>query len=521
MRGAPLVAVLLVALGLAAVAPPATAITRLEGYSSLMTELRSDKGGDESWQLENPQLYSELRIKTSPWADTDTYLKMVAESNRWEDDAKAAKFFMTEAHMRFRREHLEAHFFGGQNRFWLNEPLLEIVNQDMVKHDDYGPRAQGIRLDFWDVYGFTGAAFVSERSDYFQRAFSELSDEDQSFYDDYADGDTLTVNTDDYRALRLNRSLAGNRLFTGVTYARKDFTRYGDNIYHGRHKDYDEVVAFDIEFAIGDLVPPLGRFGRMTWATEVGRNVSGWLTDVDDPEPNGFKTEIRDLKIGPFRCLGSYEDYGVNFYSDGLASQDRRNLNDYSKYYGEVRYRVPTKAVNLKGWIWQAKPETPGLTSQSESVGTQDEWGTEAYMEFLNGFKGLAQYKVYEDRNGTWPNVFFELTGENRLVKLRAQYRIRDIDTDYEVNAYGFEANVNLGESWKFYSRVMNVEENTEARQTAFAQLRYLGWPGAEFFVEFGNPDQSNDLVNDGDFVDHGSSATTERVFKAFVRIYY
>ncbi len=113
------------------------------------------------------------------------------------------------------------------------------------------------------------------------------------------------------------------------------------------------------------------------------------------------------------------------------------------------------------------------------------------------------------------------MTGENKLVKLRTQFRIKDIDSDYELTAYGFEANVNLSDSWKFYARVMNVDEQTESRQTAFAQIRYLGWQGAEFFVEFGNPDQSNDIVNDGDFVSHDSGATTDKVFKAFVRIYY
>ena len=128
---------------------------------------------------------------------------------------------------------------------------------------------------------------------------------------------------------------------------------------------------------------------------------------------------------------------------------------------------------------------------------------------------------MYQDDNGTWPNLFFEVTGENRLVKLRTQFRIRDIDTLYEVTAYGFEANVNLSDNWKFYARVMNVDEATESRQTAFAQVRYLGWSGAEFFVEFGDAGHSNDLVNDGDFVNHDSGTTTDKVFKAFVRIYY
>ena len=269
------------------------------------------------------------------------------------------------------------------------------------------------------------------------------------------------------------------------------------------------------------MVPSLTRFGRVTWVTEYGRNTAGHLRDDEDPGKHGFKTEVRDLGVGPFRFLASYEDYGSDFYNEGLAHDDEIKLNDYSGYHLEGHYRLPTKAINIKGWLRHFEPEHPGLTSQSRSVGTTDEWGSEAYVEFVNGFTGKAEYKVYEDNNGTWPNLFFEVTGENRLVKLRTQFRIKDIDTNFELTAYGFEANVNLSELWKFYARVMNVDEESESRQTAFAQLRYLGWSGAEFFIEFGNGDQSNDLVNDGDFVEHGSSAVTDQVFKAFVRLYY
>jgi hypothetical protein len=219
--------------------------------------------------------------------------------------------------------------------------------------------------------------------------------------------------------------------------------------------------------------------------------------------------------------LGAWETYGKNFYNQGLAHGDRQNLNGYTQYYVEGHYRVPTKAVNLKGWLRHAEPEDPMATSYAQSDGTIDEWGSEAYIEFLNGFTGKTEYKVFQNNSGIWPNLFFELTGENRLVKLRTQFRIKDIDSNYQLTAYGFEANVNLSDLWKFYARVMNVDEATESRQTAFAQIRYLGWNSAEFFIEFGNPDHSNDLVNDGDFATHGSNSITEQVFKAFVRIYY
>jgi len=67
----------------------------------------------------------------------------------------------------------------------------------------------------------------------------------------------------------------------------------------------------------------------------------------------------------------------------------------------------------------------------------------------------------------------------------------------------------------------LTVDEKTEARETVFAQLQYTGFQGAEFFIEFGDWSQSNDLVNTDGFVNHDSSATTARLFKSFLRIYY
>ena len=513
-------ALLVAGLVLSAWAVPAAGVTTLEGYTSIMTELRSEDGGDPSWGLSNPVLYAELRLKSSPWRDIDSFLKISAESDDRDDqpdqsDAKETKFFFREAHVRFHASRFETHLFAGQDRFWLNEPLLQIVDSGQVKHDDWGPRAQGIRLDFWDTYGFSGAAFMSERSDYVSKG---VSPEEQDYYPGSAPGDTISSSTDDYRGFRVTRKALADRIQLGSTYARKD---YNETAYIGRSANFDETVAFDVELALGDIVPALTRFGRVTWASEYGRTTSGHLWGNEDPGVNGFKTEFRDIRVGPTHFLGSWETYGKDFYNQGLAHGDRQNLNGYTQYYVEGHYRVPAKAVNLKGWIRRAEPEDSTVTSHAKTVGTNREWGTEAYIEFLNGFTGKTEYKVYQDNNGIWPNLFLELTGENRLVKLRTQFRIKDIDSNYELTAYGFEANVNLSDLWKFYARVMNVDEATESRQTAFAQIRYLGWNSAEFFVEFGNPDQSNDLVNDGDFASHGSNSIIDKVFKAFVRIYY
>lgn len=516
-------AFILASVALALLAVDAPAVTTLEGYSSLMTEVRSSGGGDPTWGLSEPELYAEIKLKTSPWTNVEGFMMTAGWSRRpwWQGDqsVRDTRVFFKEAHAHFRAQHIEAYLFAGQNRFWLNEPLLELVNQDRVKQDEWGPRAQGVRLDFWDWQGFQGGAFVSDRSDYFASAWEDLSTAEEAGYPGSTVGDTLDSSTDDFRAFRVTRNFSNDRITAGTTYARKDYDY--PSAFLGDRAKFDEAFAFDVEFALGEIVPALTEFGRVTWVTEYGRNTAGHLWHNDDAGKNGFKTEVRDLRVGPFRFLGSYEKYGSDFYNQGLAHDDRIKQNDYSHYYLEAQYRFPAKAINLKGWSQRSEPEHPGLTSQSQAVGTTDEWGAEAYVEFVNGFTGKTEYKVYQDKNGIWPNLFMEVTGENRLVKLRTQYRIKDIDSDYQLTAYGFEANVNLSELWKFYARVMNVDEESESRQTAFAQLRYLGWSGAEFFVEFGNGDQSNDLVNDGDFVEHGSSATTEQVFKAFVRLYY
>ncbi len=523
-RAAPYI-ITLIAAAVVVLAGPATvsALTTLEGYTSLTADIRNSGGGDPSWAMDNPHLYAELMLRSTPVADLETYLKLWTESNRWVDDVPETRLFLREGHMRYRWEKAETHLFFGQNRFWLNSPLLDVVNADAVKHDDYGPRAQGVRLDFWDVYGHSGVAFTSERSDYFTRAYDAIPESEQAYYPGMTVGDTLASRTDDYSAFRVTGAFPGRRGFYGVTYGRKDYIRYSDGLYHARPDlDYDQVIAADLELAMGEIWSPLSRFGRITWTTEYGRNLSGSLSLLENPRPNGIKTEIRDFGIGhAFRFVGSYERYGSDFYTDGLAAGDRRDLNDYSKWYLEGRYRVPVEAVNITGWVLHAAPDHPGLTGYAKSVGTIDEWGIWSYVEFVNGFTGTVEYKVYEDNNGIWPGLFFEVTGENRLVKLRAQFGIKDIDSVYEIQAFAFEANVNLSDNWKFYSRVMNVDEKTESRQTAFMQLRYLGWTGAEFFMEFGNGGHSDELVRDGDFVTHGSGSITEMAFKTFLRIYY
>ena len=462
---------------LLAAAPAALAVSSLEGYYEAQTEL---DGRDRSWGLNNPRQYFELRFRTTPWTEVEGFLRLSAESNRWKDYKPYNLYFANEGHVKLRSRNAEAVLFSQQNRFWFSEPLLEIVNPDRVKDDDYGPRAQGVRVDFWGLRNFSGVSYYSVKR-----------------------------NGDDALAFRTRRPFLRDRVVLGTTFANQNFST--------GVRDYDRVVAADVEVALGELVKPLSRFGRVTWLTEAGKNVSGaWLKATNNPLPYGLKTEIRDLSIGDFYSVASYQHYETNFYT-GLSN--RESDDDYRGYYVETNYRVPTKAVNLKASRYDYRAFR--YTDSSGRLWEKSQNLAEVYVEFVRGFTARAEYRHYKDNNGAYPNFLFEVAGENRLARIKTQLRIKDIDTIYQLEAYGFEMSVNLSEQWKFYSRVMNVNVPTQSRQTVFFQLRYTGWSGGEAFAEFGNPGHSDNLVNDDDFVQWSSNTDIERYVKLFLKMYY
>jgi hypothetical protein len=475
---------------------PARAATTLEGYTEAFTQISNDY---KVWRLENPKLLAELRIKASPWQNVEGYLKAQALSNKWNGQRWENFFFLKEGHLKFRASRVEARLFSGQDNFWLNEPLLNMVSQDVIKDDSDGPKTQGVRLDAWNIWGLTASAFYTDRSTPYANNLNPHLPAGSDLYT--AD----LMSTEDYLGGRLRRAFLGDRLVLGATSARKESS--------GGVRDYEMVAAADFETALGDLVPPLARFGRTTLFGEFGRNFSGRL---GNRKPVGWKIELRDVGVGSLTMVTSLHDYDFDFYTQGLAKNDVRNNNDYHGHYVEGNYRLPAKAINLKAWRWREKPHNP--TSTHRSV---EETGGEVYVEFQRGFKGKVVYTRYVNMDGTWPNLLFEVAGENKLAKIRTQFRIKDMGTEYQLRAYGFEADANLTEKWKFYTRLLAVDEKTEARESVFAQIYYRGWQSAEFFVEYGNGDQSNDLANDGDFVNHDSSAITARVFKIFLKLNY
>jgi len=470
--------------------------TSLEGYSEFFGQL---DGESRRWRFSNPQFLTELRLVSSPWSNTEVYLKTQAFSNRW-DNYNWENFLMVrEAHLRFRSTRVEGYLFFGQDRFWLGEPLLNIVSNDIIKDDDYGPKAQGIRVDFWDLWGISGSGFFSDKSTAYPATYWPLFPTGP----DFARGDI--VSSDDFRGIRVKRSFLGTRYLLGGTYARKE---YGS----GRD-DFDESFALDFEANFGDIIPALKPFGTMTLVGEAGKNISVYAGDED---PLGWKLELRGVGYRGLSFIGSLYDFDNGFYTLGLARGDIWENNGHGGHYLQLDYRIPLKEINLKAWRFRDKPHDDTIDPRP-----REENGIQAWIRFVRNFTGLVEYKKHINKDGSWPNLSFMIQGENRLVRIRAQYRIKDMNTRYEISAYGFEANANLTERWKLYARILTVDEKTEARETVFASIQYTGWSSADFFVEFGDGGASWDLANSDGFVNNDSNQVTTRVFKTFMRLYY
>ena len=96
-----------------------------------------------------------------------------------------------------------------------------------------------------------------------------------------------------------------------------------------------------------------------------------------------------------------------------------------------------------------------------------------------------------------------------------------DAGTFREVTAIGFDMNVNITERLKGYLRMLNVNEETEARHTLFAQLKYdIGW-GAEFYFEYGDAGQSDNLVYTDWFVKEDTGDNLADRFKVLVKAWF
>ncbi len=486
--------------GLVLASHGARAGTQLQGYYEARLE---SSRGDETLQLNMPNHYLELRTLTNPWEHLEGFMELSASSNRFRNispgfdpnsqtnlDAAFVhdpKVFFNEGHVKLHGSKAEVLFFSSQNRFWFSQPLLNIVDGNTLQDSRDGPRAQAVRVDFWDLAGFRGLMYYGDKA----------------------------TNGEDFAAARVTRPFLSGDILAGTTVGRRDFG--------SATSDYDLTGAMDLEFALGSLIPPLSRFGRTTLVVEGGRNFSSRNVPSRKSQRNGFQMELRDVKVHDVTIKANAWYREPRFYT-GMSSQEFNN--DRRGFFAEAWYRVPTKQMDLRYAFWGERA-LERISTRNERF-QQYEHAVEAYAELKGGFSAWVKYREYHTNDNTTAEVFrsvvFELQAQNKLISVRPQIRVRDISTPFQVQGFGMEINLNATSDWKFFARFLNAAENTESRRTFFLQTRYSGFQSAEFFLEYGDGGRSDRLTENDSFVSEGPSAVdqdSERRVQAFLKLWF
>jgi hypothetical protein len=493
--------ILAAALAVAA-AVPAGASSRLEGYYSIWTAADRNDG---IWRLGMPSHYAELKFLNNAGQNVESFLRMRVNAN-FDDgltpfvEYYAPPWISAEGHIKFRTPRSETILFSRQNHFWINdEPLFNLVNDGKIKNDNWGPQSQGVRFEFWDravpwLGNWGGVATYSD---------------DGGTYN-YGQGDGDIRDGVDSWILRLRHRSWDDRIVGGLMFLRKDWTDTGAPDARSRlGLMYNAVYEADLAFFPRDLVTGGLRLGPLDleqsrWTVEYVTSRVPYqerYSGLGRANNHLFGAEVRDIRIGDVILHGWHFDAGENF-RDYLSSRwdDERRYNRIITH-AEGIWFVPRKAVTAKVSYDKERLRVP------DEIGfglrPAESWYSELYVEFINGFKGRVAYKRWHgfdadsDVNAfaTYPDLFAELSVENFLAKIRLQVRLHDYGTFRESTAYGFDMNVNITERVKGYLRMLDAVDSVESRQTVFAQLRYdLGF-GAEFYFEYGDPGQSDNLV--------------------------
>jgi hypothetical protein len=513
----------------------AHALSKFEGFYEAQLSLQRT---GEQWQFGPylgegmPQHYFELKHLSFPFTDLESFFKLRAQSNYDEfqtavpHEYKTPPFLAAEGHLKLRQQKWESFIFYRQNRSWLHdEPLLNLIDEDKLKNDNWGPQSSGIRADFWDVklwkvHGLGGTLI------YF---------DDGGTYNWTDDPSNAIADGTDNLIFRLRKNSFDNRLEIGASYLRKDWTNTSI-AREFRAKSFNDVISADIAFYPREIIETGLRLGPLnlenaSFITEYAYSRDPFNTETIDVRSKkhqyAIATEVREIYLSHLIIHGWYNYFGENFRSYLSRRFDEDRQFNRKQYHVEGILLMPKKAITIT--VAYDFHKKIFIDEEGGNFRPTHNLYTEAYVEFIKGFKGKIAYNRWHgfDASGevfdffTYPNLFAELSVENSVAKVRIQGRIRDFSTFREVFAYAYDMEFNATGKLKGYLRIMNVNEKTEARSTAFAQVRYdIGW-GAEFFVEYGDPNQSNDMVNTDWFVNEGANNRIEQRVKMFLKIYF
>ncbi|RPJ42883.1 MAG: hypothetical protein EHM19_09755 [Candidatus Latescibacterota bacterium] len=472
------------------VASPARSATKLEGEYQLQLDIRKqDRFFPWDFESNNNDTYaaSQFRLFSQPRTGVEAFVKYEADWYTGGNENERPLFHYRESHVRFARPlgpmTGEAYLFSRQNRFWVDNHLIRVVDPEQVKDGD---NAQGIRFNLK----------TPSNVDVFTYIMSDFSSQSR------VGGGAAPTATDDAHILRWRPVLRENfRL--GATYNRKVIGPASDI-------DYNEVWALDGRWTFRNtdfyLEFASAKQKGVNKADADGFHFGDWEIDrfaAALPRNAAVKAELRAITFGT-PSLGYYNIAPLYYYFGP----------DFSDFLGE-------STSDLVGWkmnTWYLLPRRAiTFTFDYEEwekyvyeVKTFSRWRVEVYTEYVNGFTS----KIWYDRKKTVDNsnplaeevtknydLFGEVQVESRLAWMRVQGKLKDLETNFKKELVSLEAAVNITDRLKLYSRYAFGNDPARLRKGLFTELQYRPQRNMDLYLSYGPfwIGDSNNPVDDGD----------------------
>lgn len=252
---------------------------------------------------------------------------------------------------------------------------------------------------------------------------------------------------------------------------------------------------------------------------ETAKNKSNWAYEL---ELHGLRFKNLWLNINHY-TYG--KDFRVSLSKKFNPAYDKEF--DRKGEYAELTYLFPQKAINLL-YKTNFYRRAPAFFYNPYSV-----WWNyfELYAEYLGGLSSKFSFELTKDNRDYWKHALFEIGGENQTLKVRLQYKIKDIGVNLsrqddprsvgQRGLWGIELRVNLPYNFQSYNRLVIGRGIARSWESGFFQLSYRGFSQTEIYLEYGDPSATeNDLANDPDVADFIYQKIANRI-KLIVKIYF
>ncbi|MCK4546734.1 MAG: hypothetical protein KAW17_04745 [Candidatus Eisenbacteria sp.] len=456
----------------------ACARARLEGYYETEAVAENDNSLQEGsrWIFNPMRHLYEFKFSANPHRRFDIWTKFNGDNNNVDRNLHVRRFWLIEGHARVFGDGWEAIAFTKEDRYWMANVLSHFFTWADGSRLRTGDN-MGIRLQRWNWWHGLNATVI------------------------YSDFSGNVEPAEDGKIVKIDRYWEKQKLFLAGYWVRKDWNeRTADGEVEYDSADNNQVFGLDIRWNRG-----------FEWAMQLGHSeIPGDRVWGTSDNSWAFATEIRNLRAGPFQLKLSHRNYGKEFFNYLSGALDAGGQQGRRYYNGEFLYGLPNLAVTTRVSYEHYDQDQVG-TTRDQSV---DNVFGEVYVEWIHGFASRVYYQKTDNIDGRWKHLFGEFLVENFLAKLKAQFKIRNMDTRYEEILYGIDLGFKLSDKFKANVRAMTSDHRKTvlARQSLWAQGIYHVGDQMELTFDYGPSwHGDNDLVNDGSFAGSQDADITHR----------